>query len=771
MADLPTRDEARQWFRANKPLAIAAVRRRPPVVTIALVVCIAVTWVRLEVDGQLPTARFITDGFSGRALLDEHFYVLATSTILTRDIFMVVSISVSLLVAMGAYEVVAGHLRAAVLAVVAAALGPTSVMAGMLLLTALGSRWGDSRLDTLDIGASAIVAASSGAIAGIVRDRRLTGGLILFLLGGLAVHHQLADCEHLLIFPWGYLAGRVFGRARIRPARALRRQAVIYPVAAVCLIAVALPASAHLLPRPHRFRSASGKLLSPARIVDTSYPAPSLGGSRGVLVLLPPGYDSTHDHYPVVEFLHGDPGVPSTMVALGGLEADQSASGVAPFIGIAPDGNGPVLKDSWWANTPRQAMGTAVTTDLHAWVTKKYRVTSSWSYAGLSSGGFGAAYLPSISTFPVHGACGLSGWYYDGAIPPLAQAGRAAQTRASPIDQVERAAPLTYLAYGTQDGRARVTTVAYAAALRRAGKHVVVHAYPGLHTWSIWKPAFLACLREISPARAGGGATSPVASPRAPWSPPAPQPRPVLPGESPARMITTTYPSPSLHGNRSVVVLLPPGYDSSPRRGYPVIELLHGDPGNPAQMISWAAIQRSQGASGVAPFIAVAPDGNGPVVKYSWWANIPHQAMGTSVTADLRRWLTQRFRINGSWSYAGLSSGGFGAAYLPLISAYPVHGVCGLSGYYTGNIPPIPASDKALQEQVSPIAHLNRVASITFIAYGQSDNRTIDGSKVYVAALRKAHTKVVVQTYPGGHDWHVWTAGFLGCFRTLEPAS
>lgn len=113
----------------------------------------------------------------------------------------------------------AGSLRAAALAVGAAMLGPVAVTAGLGGLSALGASWASQSLSTVDIGASAIVAAGSGAVAGGVKDRRLTLGLILFLLGGLLVHHRLADWEHLLVFGPGYL----FGRGLRSCSRARRR--------------------------------------------------------------------------------------------------------------------------------------------------------------------------------------------------------------------------------------------------------------------------------------------------------------------------------------------------------------------------------------------------------------------------------------------------------------------------------------------------------------------------------------------------------------------
>ena len=489
---IPTRSQIRLWLRVNVPVAVSALRRRPPVLTIALIACIAVTWLRLQQGLQLPAERFVADGFSARALLEHRYGVLATATLLSRDIFMVVSLGISLLVTMGSYEVAAGHLRAAALAVFAAVAGPTSVMAGLAILDGLGSSWAAGRMETLDIGASAIVAACSGALAALVRDRRLTVGLVLFLLGGLVVHHQLADCEHLLIFPWGYLAGRLFGRARIRPSRASKRLLTAYGMAAAAVLAVTLPASAHLLPAPRAFRSAAGQILSPQRLVQARYPSPALGQDRSVLVLLPPGYDSTRAHYPVVELLHGDPGGPAGMIAVADIERAQVAAGVAPFIAVAPDGNGPVIKYSWWANVPRQAMGTSVTRDLRAWVARTFRITDSWSYAGLSSGGFGAAYLPLIDPHPVHGVCGLSG-FYTGKIPPIPASDSAARSAASPIAHTDRVAATTFIAYGTGDKRSAAGSRAYVRALRAAHTRVVLKTYPGGHTWTVWKRPSLPC--------------------------------------------------------------------------------------------------------------------------------------------------------------------------------------------------------------------------------------------------------------------------------------
>ena len=493
--DLPSRAQWQQWARA----AARAAWRRPPVVTLALIACIVVTFARLQVGLHLPGLTFVQDAFSGRALVAGNYHVLMTSTLLTRDVFMVVSISLSLLVTMGTYEIVAGHARAALLAVVAAALGPILVAGGLGLLFALGSTWADARLDTLDIGASAIVAASSAALAGIARDRRLTIGLMLFLLGGLLVHHQLADWEHVLIFPIGYLAGRAGGRARVGRRRIRKRAVALYALTAACLVACGVQASSHLLPSPHAYHDQSGTALSQPRLVTTTYPSPSMGESRPVIVLLPAGYDSTTRRYPVIELLHGDPGAADTMIAVAHIQQSAAAPGVAPFIGIAPDGHGPRIAGSWFANSPGQAMGTAVSHDLRVWAEHTFRTNGQWSYAGLSSGGFAAAYLPLIDPEPVHASCGLSG-YYGGAIPPLQRMTRADRARYTPLAQAARAPSLVFLADGSGDKESGPQLAPYLAALQAAHKRVVAKLYPGGHTFYVWQEGYLDCFRAVSPA-------------------------------------------------------------------------------------------------------------------------------------------------------------------------------------------------------------------------------------------------------------------------------
>jgi S-formylglutathione hydrolase FrmB len=109
-------------------------------------------------------------------------------------------------------------------------------------------------------------------------------------------------------------------------------------------------------------------------------------------------------------------------------------------------------------------------------------------------------------------------------------------------------------------------------------------------------------------------------------------------------------------------VLLPNGYDTSPRR-YPVLYLLHGLGGN---YTDWTMRSNLAEYSRSFPLIIVMPDG-----ENSWYTN---SLDGTSkfedyITTDLPADVVRKFRtINSRYgrSIAGLSMGGYGALKLAL---------------------------------------------------------------------------------------------------------
>jgi hypothetical protein len=142
-------------------------------------------------------------------LLAGRWWTLGTSFLLTRDWFMATTMPLCLLLGLVPYERRAGHARTFVVGfvghvtgtvIVALAFAPFALThVGMLVRAA----------DNVDYGGSMAIAAGLGALVGFVGDRRLTRLAVALAVGGLLVHHQMADWGHVVALPLGYAIARV----------------------------------------------------------------------------------------------------------------------------------------------------------------------------------------------------------------------------------------------------------------------------------------------------------------------------------------------------------------------------------------------------------------------------------------------------------------------------------------------------------------------------------------------------------------------------------
>ncbi|WP_224391853.1 alpha/beta hydrolase family protein [Pseudonocardia sp. ICBG1293] len=124
---------------------------------------------------------------------------------------------------------------------------------------------------------------------------------------------------------------------------------------------------------------------------------------------------------------------------------------------------------------------------------------------------------------------------------------------------------------------------------------------------------------------------------------------------------------------RPAVVWVPPAWYERPRPQLPVIVLLHGTPGRPADWVdsggaadvadAWAAQHH-----GVAP-VLVMPDVNGSYTADSECVDTPTAQVETYLTRDVPRVVSRLFGTRppgASWAVAGLSEGGSCAVMLAL---------------------------------------------------------------------------------------------------------
>jgi len=142
-------------------------------------------------------------------LLAGRWWTLGTSFLLTRDWFMATTMPLCLVLGLVPYERRAGHGRAFLAAfaghvtgsvILALAFAPFALThVGMLVRAA----------DNVDYGGSMAIAAGLGALVGFVGDRRITWLMVVVAVGGLLVHHQMADWGHAVALPLGYVIARM----------------------------------------------------------------------------------------------------------------------------------------------------------------------------------------------------------------------------------------------------------------------------------------------------------------------------------------------------------------------------------------------------------------------------------------------------------------------------------------------------------------------------------------------------------------------------------
>jgi len=493
--------------------AFSGMRRRCvhlPIVTITAIAAVLITAQRYHVfASELPLDVAFRYGFSARALSMGHWSTLVTSQFLTRDPFMAVSIAVSLALMLGVYEAIAGAKRTLVVACVTALAGPLLVAGALGIGNALGSGFASSTLSTLDYGASAVTAGAGGALVAVVGSRRLRWFALFWVLTGVLLHHQLADWEHVGSFVTGYGLGRVLG---VAPAAGivrrrvggftrswLRPRVLAIPVLVLGTV-VGSALGAAVVPARHAAVSVAGgrhlaqAALGPARVIEMSYPTPSIGGTRHAFIVLPAGYDGSRSRYPVVEVLHGSPGAPSDIIVGFDPIGVMAQPGIPAFIGVVPDGRGPVVASGEFADTSKQRLGAAVSNDLRHWIDRRYRTNGHWGVMGLSAGGYGAAYLGSRAPAHYDTVCSLSGNFTPQGTAFQAES-RTVLDLASPILHARPNGPRTLLVTGSSDPGSVRESLVYAQALQRARQTYERVVVPGGHSWVMWKREFPRCLR------------------------------------------------------------------------------------------------------------------------------------------------------------------------------------------------------------------------------------------------------------------------------------
>jgi enterochelin esterase-like enzyme len=245
------------------------------------------------------------------------------------------------------------------------------------------------------------------------------------------------------------------------------------------------------------------------------------------------------------------------------------------------------------------------------------------------------------------------------------------------------------------------------------------------------------------------------------------------PGVAAGTVRKVSFWSPALRRHRRFLAYLPPGYaqEAAAGRRFPLLVLLHGHPGGPADFLRAGALGVAMddllARHAVPPMLVILPDGrNGLFGPATQWANTPTGRYEDYVL-DVVRAADKRFAVLTGRSHrgiGGLSEGGYGALDIALRHPRAFGVVQSWSGYYvqrpTGAFKGASPADLAahspavLARRDGPA--IRRLGLRAFIYDGRADPGGAARMRSLAAALRRDGAEVIWRAYRGGHDWALW---------------
>lgn len=234
------------------------------------------------------------------------------------------------------------------------------------------------------------------------------------------------------------------------------------------------------------------------------------------------------------------------------------------------------------------------------------------------------------------------------------------------------------------------------------------------------------------------------------------------------------------HITRDVYVYLPPQYFQAAYGGYrfPVIELIHGFPGVPADWIRVLGVdmmlKNLVGAGLAKPAVLVMPDASGGRgISLQCLNQVRGPQDATYLARDLPGYMARTLRVappGPAWGIAGYSEGGFCAANLSLRyrQTFGFSGV--LSGYFTpsanqlGHVRVSPfGGSLLLQRENTPGYEVaawsaGRLLPRFWLGVGNGDVGGARDSAIFYRLLRSMQPGVTLKLVPGGHTASTWRA-------------
>jgi hypothetical protein len=179
-------------------LASPSARRLPLAALVIAVAVFAAAVATRPFFSKIDPATYSSLGWRSTAVLAGEWWRIPVAGVLSRDPFMTIAMMVGIFIEVGFYERVVGSIRAFWVAVSGAWFGYASITFLLWILRPLGWPLIQRTMSTLDVGFSAGVVACWAGLIAFVRYRPATWTFVLLVVGGLVVHHQVADWMHAI---------------------------------------------------------------------------------------------------------------------------------------------------------------------------------------------------------------------------------------------------------------------------------------------------------------------------------------------------------------------------------------------------------------------------------------------------------------------------------------------------------------------------------------------------------------------------------------------
>ncbi|HEV7209204.1 MAG TPA: alpha/beta hydrolase-fold protein [Mycobacteriales bacterium] len=244
----------------------------------------------------------------------------------------------------------------------------------------------------------------------------------------------------------------------------------------------------------------------------------------------------------------------------------------------------------------------------------------------------------------------------------------------------------------------------------------------------------------------------------------------------PGKVLQIDLPGPRSGINRSGYIYLPPEFNDKrfPTAELPVVELLHGSPGSPADWINGLHVgkvmDQLRAQHLIGPMVLVLVDINGGPSRAEECVDAvggpqDDTYVSADVPADVRAKLGLR-TAGRSWGLLGYSSGGYCAANLALRHRSSFHAAAALDGYFSpshgGYAQRLFGGDLAAELANDPLHAVSVVQTSPlpafFIAAGTSTNDDLNAARAFVSALGPAqHPQFLLERH-ARHNFLAWQA-------------